>query len=175
MHLVTMNAKQFNPPGSIYYTEADRIETWIADQVTKVASTVIEYETDWKLDVDGEEEEEADYEDDQDTLVPPLDTVTSPGPSAVDEELRSLHAVMTGGRRPPQRAAVKKIELERAKELEKEKEKVIDRPIENTLDEDGHMPGYRVGVGVFPPESGWSEVMLALKFRGMVFVSSGTS
>jgi bromodomain-containing protein 7 len=172
MRLVTANAKQFNPPGSIYYTEAERIEAWAADQITKAAATVIEYETSWKLDVDGEEEEEPEGEDDHDFPQQPTlaqEHAASPAPMTADDELRALHAAaVAAGRRPPQRAVVKKIEMERAKELEKEKEKekLAEKPIENTLDEDGHMPGYKVGIGVFPPDSGWSEVMLALKLKG---------
>jgi hypothetical protein len=176
MHLVTANSKQFNPPGSIYYTEAERIESWASDQITKAAVSVIEYETDWKLDVDGEEEEE-EMDVDEPEAAPHLsqDTVASPvATTAADDELRALHAAaIASGRRPPQRAAVKKIEMERAKELEKEKEKekLGEKPPDNGLDEDGHMPGYKYGIGVFPPESGWSEVMIALKFRGVFLLA----
>ena len=35
-----------------------------------------------------------------------------------------------------------------------------------TLDPDGHLPGFKDGVGVFPPGSDWAEVMLALKLKG---------
>ncbi|KAF8192704.1 hypothetical protein K438DRAFT_2017894 [Mycena galopus ATCC 62051] len=48
--LVTGNAKIFNPPGSIYHSEAERIEVWGLDQISEAASTVIQYETDWNID-----------------------------------------------------------------------------------------------------------------------------
>lgn len=41
-----------------------------------------------------------------------------------------------------------------------------------TLEEDGHLPGYKDGVGVFPSGSDWSELMLALKLKGMCEVLS---
>jgi len=37
-----------------------------------------------------------------------------------------------------------------------------------TVEPDGHLPGFKDGVGVFPPGSDWAEVMLALKLKGMV-------
>ncbi|THU95386.1 hypothetical protein K435DRAFT_798178 [Dendrothele bispora CBS 962.96] len=39
-----LNAKLFNPPGTIYHTEADRIDAWGSDHIAKAASTVIQYE-----------------------------------------------------------------------------------------------------------------------------------
>ena len=41
--LVISNAKTFNPPGTIYHTEAERIEVWASDHISKAASCVIEY------------------------------------------------------------------------------------------------------------------------------------
>jgi bromodomain-containing protein 7/9 len=35
-----------------------------------------------------------------------------------------------------------------------------------TIESDGHLPGFKDGVGVFPPGSDWAEVMLALKLKG---------
>ncbi|KAF9002197.1 hypothetical protein BDQ17DRAFT_1426149 [Cyathus striatus] len=40
--LVITNAKIFNPAGSIYYTEAERIEAWGMDHIAKAAPTVIQ-------------------------------------------------------------------------------------------------------------------------------------
>ena len=56
LRLVTMNAKMFNPPGSIYYTEAERIEAWALDHIQKASATVIQYETDWNIDVEKDDE-----------------------------------------------------------------------------------------------------------------------
>ncbi|KAJ7842825.1 hypothetical protein B0H14DRAFT_2586080 [Mycena olivaceomarginata] len=50
--LVTGNAKIFNPPGSIYHAEADKLEVWGLDQISKASSTVIQYETDWNIEIE---------------------------------------------------------------------------------------------------------------------------
>jgi bromodomain-containing protein 7/9 len=176
LRLVTQNAKVFNPPGSIYHTEADRIEAWAAEHVAKAAPTVIEFEADWHVQVDGDDEpndgSSVDSDEDEDAR-PPSERATSSAPQ--DDTLAALHAAaLASGRRPPQRAAVKKIELERQRELEKEKEKEkhAERPIDNALDEEGHMPGYKDGVGVFPPHDDWAPVMLALKLKGKPIIQS---
>jgi len=62
--LVISNAKTFNPPGTIYYSEAERIEAWVSDHLTKAASCVIEYETDWNIDVDRDEDVNVDAVED---------------------------------------------------------------------------------------------------------------
>jgi bromodomain-containing protein 7/9 len=38
--------------------------------------------------------------------------------------------------------------------------------LSESLEPDGHLPGFKDGVGVFPPGSDWAEVMLALKLKG---------
>lgn len=166
MRLVTTNAKTFNPPGSIYYTEADRIETWAIEQITKAAGTVIEFETDWNIDVDGNGDEgelnveEDDEDGDGDAPVTPVDHERSP---SVDL------SAFAWGRRPPQRAAVKKVmekEREAQKEKDREREKDKERLVRGHLDEEGHMPGYKDGVGLFPPNSDWARIMLELKLKG---------
>ena len=43
--------------------------------------------------------------------------------------------------------------------------------ISETLDPDGHFPGFKDGVGVFPPGSDWAErSMLALKLKGCGYI-----
>jgi hypothetical protein len=44
--------------------------------------------------------------------------------------------------------------------------------ISETLEPDGHLPGHKDGVGIFPPGSDWAEVMLALKLKGKLRLSS---
>ena len=47
--------------------------------------------------------------------------------------------------------------------------------LSETLEEDGHLPGYKDGVGVFPPGSDFAELMVLLKLKGMPrFVSCRT-
>jgi bromodomain-containing protein 7/9 len=183
MRLVTSNAKLFNPPGSIYYTEADRLEHWANDQIVKAATTVIEDGTDYDLNVEGDDVEEEHDEDDNLQSALPMTPVqehsileTSPTAMVMDEDLQAIHAAAAypPGRRPPQRAAVKKIEQERAKDMEKEKEKdkLTERVVDNELDDNDHMPGYKFGIGAFPAGDHWNEVMYALKLKGWPHMGS---
>ena len=36
----------------MYHTEAERIEAWALDHIQKASATVIQYETDWNIDVE---------------------------------------------------------------------------------------------------------------------------
>ncbi|KAG6908536.1 hypothetical protein DXG01_004307 [Tephrocybe rancida] len=56
LRLVASNAKAFNPPGTIYYTEAERIEAWGLDHISKAAATVIQYETDWNIEIEKDDD-----------------------------------------------------------------------------------------------------------------------
>lgn len=38
--------------------------------------------------------------------------------------------------------------------------------LSESLETGGHLPGYKDGVGVFPPQSEWAERMLSLKLKG---------
>ncbi|CDO72033.1 hypothetical protein BN946_scf184943.g68 [Trametes cinnabarina] len=70
LRLVTTNAKTFNPPGTIYYTEAERIEQYALDHIAKAAATVIEYETDWNIEIEQDEEPVTVSVDDDDAPNP---------------------------------------------------------------------------------------------------------
>ena len=75
IRLVTTNAKTFNPPGTIYYTEAERIETFAIDHINKAAASVIEYEGDWNIDVERDDdtpEKEAERREECGSDHPPL-------------------------------------------------------------------------------------------------------
>ncbi|TFY81551.1 hypothetical protein EWM64_g2463 [Hericium alpestre] len=61
--LVIANAKTFNPPGTIYHSEASRIETWGAEHIAKAAGQVIEYETDWNIEIERDEDIHVEGED----------------------------------------------------------------------------------------------------------------
>jgi len=49
---VTTNTKIFNPPGTIYYTEAERIDAWGLEHIARASSTVIQYEMDWNIEIE---------------------------------------------------------------------------------------------------------------------------
>ena len=127
--LMISNMKTFNPSGTIYHTEAERIEVWASDHISKAASCVIEYETDWNIDVDRDEDVNVDANED------------AAGAAAGGTG-------RTGSIRPttPMRCSPSVLSAS--------------------------VPPIKDGVGVFPPGSGWAEVMLALKLKGAVAYSS---
>ncbi|PIL34622.1 hypothetical protein GSI_03401 [Ganoderma sinense ZZ0214-1] len=143
LKLVTANAKTFNPTGSIYHTEADRIESYALDQITKAASTVIEYETDWNIDVEKDDEPVA--VDEEDAAGTPADRVAGT-PIDVDESRAGSPSALGGGK--------------------KTKGKKPPGALSESLEADGGLPGAKDGLGAFPPGSDWAELMLALKLKG---------
>ncbi|KAF8265875.1 hypothetical protein EI94DRAFT_1587444 [Lactarius quietus] len=141
--LVISNAKTFNPPGTIYHNEAERIESWASDHISKAASYVIEYETDWNIEVDRDEDVNVDADE---------DGATGGGvPAGPDTPGRRSPSVGSASVPPPNR---------RGKNASKKE------GLSEALELDGHLPGFKDGVGVFPPGSDWAEVMLALKLKG---------
>ena len=156
--LVISNAKTFNPPGTIYHAEAERIEAWASDHISKASSCVIEYETEWNIDVDRDEDVNVDA--DEDAVGGTAGGPGRTGSVGPDTPARRSPSVLSASvpptnRRGGRNAAAKK------------------DGISDSLEPDGHLPGFKDGVGVFPPESDWAEVMLALKLKGTVtFFSS---
>ncbi|KAH9940042.1 uncharacterized protein BXZ73DRAFT_43030 [Epithele typhae] len=143
LRLVTTNAKTFNAPGSIFYTEAERIEKYALDHISKAASTVIEYETDWNIDVERDDDATpVDVDDVADGAMIPKT------PMNVDEsraESPSVTAAQVNGKK----GKGKKVPT-----------------LTETLEPDGGLPGAKDGLGSFPPGSDWAELMLALKLKG---------
>ncbi|KAI0750376.1 hypothetical protein C8Q74DRAFT_364477 [Fomes fomentarius] len=142
LKLVTTNAKTFNPPGTIYYTEAERIENYALDHIAKAAALVIEYETDWNIDVEKDDDPVA--VDDEGTRGEKGTT-----PMDVDESRAgspSLISAQLGGKRG--------------------KGKKAPGTLSESLEPDGGLPGAKDGLGAFPPGSDWAELMLALKIKG---------
>ncbi|KIL58170.1 hypothetical protein M378DRAFT_200609 [Amanita muscaria Koide BX008] len=144
LKLVTTNAKTFNPAGTIYHTEADRIEAWALDHIAKAAPTVIQYETDWNIDVERDDEgHTVDIDNDDDSM----DVESVPGgrsPSVVSQ------AVPGPSRRGP-RPGYKK---------------TTGTGIAESIEPDGRLPGAKDGLGAFPPGSDWARTMLQLKLKG---------
>jgi bromodomain-containing protein 7 len=145
--LVISNAKTFNPPGTIYHTEAERIEAWALDHISKAAAYVIEYETDWNIEIERDEDVNVDADEDA------AAGRTSAGP---DTPTRRSPSLVSASVPAPNR---------RGKNATKKE------GFSETLEPDGHLPGYKDGVGVFPPGSDWAEVMLALKLKGLPHLS----
>ncbi|OSC99606.1 hypothetical protein PYCCODRAFT_1479750 [Trametes coccinea BRFM310] len=150
LRLVTTNAKTFNPPGTIYYTEAERIEQYALEHIAKAAATVIEYETDWNIEIVKDEDPVNVNVDDDDASNPvgtPVDK-TAATPMDVDES-------RAGSPFPGQTGGGKRT-----------KGKKPPGPLSESLEPDGGLPGVKDGLGAFPPGSDWAELMLALKLKG---------
>lgn len=146
--LVVTNAKTFNPPGTIYHTEADRLEIWGLDHIAKASAHVIEYETDWNIDVEQDEDAALiiDEDDDHVTASTPREiegsqVAPSPAPSSVPQQY-----IKRGPRGPYKKGA--------------------SMGISEGIDAEGRLPGSKDGVGAFPPGSDWAEMMVALKIKG---------
>ncbi|KAH9974893.1 hypothetical protein BGW80DRAFT_1457851 [Lactifluus volemus] len=108
----------------------------------KTGSCVIEYETDWNIEVDRDEDVNVDADEDG------AAGGASAGP---DTPVRRSPSVASASVPPPNR---------RGRATGKKE------GISETLEPDGHLPGYKDGVGIFPPGSDWAEAMLALKLKG---------
>lgn len=139
------NAKLFNPPGNLYHTEADRLESFGLNIIGKAAGTVIQYETDWNVDVEGDESIELDeplYDPEPSTPLLPTDSRGSFEPSEMEFGLRRRT------RAPATKADPKAL------------------TVTESLEPDGRLPGSKDGLGMFPSNSDWANTMLALKLRG---------
>ncbi|VDB98086.1 unnamed protein product [Peniophora sp. CBMAI 1063] len=165
--LVLANAKAFNPPGSIYYTEAERIESWGTEAIDKASAQVIQSDANWSIDIDGSDHAMTDEDD---------ETLQSPAVGARDR-LRSVSVSgdATASHGLKRRAAVAAAEALATEEKEKEargrghhdkEKKGANGALSESLEEGGHLPGFEYGVGHFPAGSDWAETMLALKIKG---------
>ncbi|KIK96978.1 hypothetical protein PAXRUDRAFT_825417 [Paxillus rubicundulus Ve08.2h10] len=156
--LVTTNAKIFNPPGSIYHAEADRLEAWGLDHIARASAHVIEFETDWNIDVE-QDEDDADapnqrhsvHIDDEVSTPRDMDgsiVTGSPAPSVTPApgQVQGHGPVKRGPRGPYKKHAAMNLS--------------------EGLDAEGRMPGSKDGVGAFPPGGDWAQLMVALKIKG---------
>ncbi|KAJ6632200.1 hypothetical protein B0H10DRAFT_1865520 [Mycena sp. CBHHK59/15] len=148
--LVTSNAKLFNPEGSIYYVEADRLEAWGLDQISKASSTVIQYETDWNIEI-----EDDDVEDDVEDYSAAMDATVD-----MDERSRSPSVSIHGGGHP---ATLRRGPRGPYNKSSKENPGA---PVPEVIDADGRLPGSKDGLGAFPPGSDLARTMLTLKLKG---------
>lgn len=151
---MTANAKAFNPPGSIYFAEADKIELWALDLIAKASTAVIQYETDWNIDVENEGDVDVDVDGDDDTV--PMD-VDEPARNGRSQSVVSASGLANGlSSRRSTRGPYKKTQHPDSKNA-----------LSETIEADGHLPGAKDGLGVFPPNSDMARTMLALKLKGL--------
>ncbi|KDQ12614.1 hypothetical protein BOTBODRAFT_146615 [Botryobasidium botryosum FD-172 SS1] len=163
--LVTGNARTFNPPGSIYHSEAARLETWGQEAISKAAALLFDYEEEDDVKVDVEADEEPDdhgvhegsvkeeYEeiglgnyDDGETG----ERSVSYPPSTGTPSAAATAAAAQKKRRGPYRSATSTID-------------------EEEMAPGGPLPGASMGVGAFPVGSDWANVTLGLATRGKVY------
>ena len=153
MRLVAANAKLFNPPGTIYHTEADRILTWGLDHISKAAPTVIQYETDWNIEIEKDDDGTVNIDDDDEyPEATPMD-VDEAGQTGRSPSVASQ--ILPGSGRRVTRGPYKK--------------PVPSNTVSEGVDAEGRLPGSKDGLGAFPPGSDWAQKMLALKLKGIIF------
>ncbi|KAF9488029.1 hypothetical protein BDN71DRAFT_1457773 [Pleurotus eryngii] len=156
--LVTSNAMRFNPPGTIYHTEAQRIESWALEHIEKATHLVLQHETDWNLDGDNDDDSQQVNVDEDDDAVTHTNPMT---PMDVDEISRMGRSPSVASQLP---ASLTRRSL-RAPTIVK-KSTSSTPVISESLDADGRLPGSKDGLGAFPSGSDWAETMLMLKLKG---------
>jgi len=114
--------------------------------IDKARTTVLQYETDWNIDVEGDDENvelEDTYEQaEPSTPIPTTDSRASYEPTEVEFGLRRRT------RAPAQKAESKP------------------PAVSESVDAEGRLPGSKDGLGAFPAGSDWANMVLALKLRG---------
>ncbi|GLB42607.1 putative bromo domain containing protein [Lyophyllum shimeji] len=151
LRLVASNAKAFNPPDSIYYKEAERIEAWGLDHIAKASATVIQYETDWNIEIEKDDEATPLVVDDDESysIGTPMD---------VDD--------VGAGRRSPSVASQVQPGTSRRSVRGPYKKAGPSDKLTESIDAEGRLPGSRDGLGAFPAGSDWAKTMLVLKLKG---------
>ncbi|KAL5513918.1 hypothetical protein ACEPAG_2679 [Sanghuangporus baumii] len=154
--LVIANAKLFNPPPSIYYSEASKIESWGLEQISKATVQVIEYEADWTIDVveDGGSAPAAAVGNDVDNAAAEFAMASGEVPSKTRSPSVMSSAVGTPN-----------LSSERSKRHRGKKVPIVTE----SWEERGHLPGFKDGIGVFPPCSDLAALILELKLKGKRF------
>jgi bromodomain-containing protein 7/9 len=147
--LVISNATIFNPPDSLYHSEALRISAYGLDQISKASSTVIQYETDWNIDV-VEDQVHAPEKRDNDAGAGRGHTGRSP--SVQSQQQPSGR----GQRNLQNRRNAIPSPLTAKSESSTSQDQIVD----------GRLPGSLDGVGAFPPGSELANMMVELKIKG---------
>lgn len=153
LRLVASNAKLFNPPGTIYHTEADRIESWGLDHIAKAAPTVIQYETDWNIEIEKDDDDAINIDDDDEY------------PEAIQMDVDET------GRNGRSSSVTSQVLPETSRRATRGpyKKATPSTTISESIDAEGRLPGSKDGLGAFPPTSDWAHLMLALKLKGTIF------
>lgn len=127
------------------------------EHISRASAHVIEYETDWTIDVVADGEPVASTSE-------PAD-VRGSSNSAVnveDDAVQRARSPSVISSVPGANAPAEKIRRSRSK-------KVI--AVTESWEEGGHLPGHKDGLGAFPPRSDLSELIFELKLKGSGFFS----
>ena len=123
------------------------------DHISKAALTVIQYETDWTIDVERDDDElplNIDQDED-DSRGTPMD-------------IDSIHDERSVSVAPSQPAQVSTRRGPRG--LYRRERNTSTNALSETLEPDGGLPGSKDGIGAFPSGSHWAKTMIALKLKG---------
>lgn len=99
---------------------------------------MIEYETDWNIEIEKDDEAPVAVDDEDGT---PMDVDESRAGSPSAASVQASQGRRLKGKKAPGTLA-------------------------ESLEADGGLPGAKDGLGAFPPGSEWAELMLALKIKG---------
>ncbi len=150
--MVISNAQAFNPPDTLYHTEAARIEHYGLEQIAKASAQVIEFETDWTIDVVDDSE---------------LGPSGSAGLDAMDiDEPNAGEATAPNGRSQSVTSSVQGPAIAPSTERSRRSRKKVPMVTES-WEPGGHLPGFSDGLGAFPSGSEMANMMMQLKFRGL--------
>lgn len=117
---------------------------------------MIQYETDWNIEIEKDDEGPTvniDDEEDDGFAATPIDMD--------DQNMRRSASVVSQpqpgpGRRGPRGPY-------------RRQPNTNSTTFSETLDADGHLPGWKDGIGAFPPGSDLAKTMIALKLKGVFF------
>lgn len=149
-----MNAKTFNPPSTMYHTEASKIEAMGLEQISRASTQVIEYEADWSVDIVADGEPTPAIDQDDANATPGGDDISRAGPSRA----RSPSVLSSA-------AGMGNMLIERSRRAKSKKIPVVTENFE----EGWHLPGYKDGIGIFSPCSPLAYLMLELKLIGIYY------
>jgi bromodomain-containing protein 7 len=113
---------------------------------------VIQYETDWNIEIEKDDDGTVNIDDDDEYL--------ESTPMDVDEAEHT-------GRSP---SVVSQIPLASGRRITRgpHKKAVPSNTVADSIDAEGRLPGSKDGLGAFPPGSDWARTMLALKLKGII-------
>lgn len=154
---------RFNPPGTIYHTEAQRIESWALEHIEKATHLVLQHETDWNLDGDNDDDSQQVNVDEDDDAVTHTNPMT---PIDVDDISRVGRSPSVASQLP---ASLTRRSLRAPTTIKKSTSAAP--VISESLDADGRLPGSKDGLGAFPAGSDWAETMLMLKLKGSLLLT----